>query len=732
MEIKGILKPLLRGLPIIILSMIIGFLISKKYLGYVTPMYESTAKLKLADISEGIPNENLFKDFDVFASANKIAGEIEVLKSSDLILSALSELDFNLEIFRVGSIRSVELYHQSPLTIKLLNGSGKAYDNRFKLKVISLKQFEIYNAKNEKLLEAKFNEVQNFLDNKIIISLNDSLIKSKIGIKIIDLYEFEFYSSQRLIEKINNNLDIIAVDKDVPVIRINYKSNIPEKAKLFVNQLAQTYITDYIDSKYKAANITVKFLDDQIKSASERLAKSENQIEDFRNSKSIINIKQETETDLKKLSELKIQQGNLKMNLEAIEELNRYIEFGKDQFLTLAPNFEAFTDLLSTEIVKTIKKLQAEKKDLMLVYTENDDKVKIIDSKINDLVLYLIESIKNTKINLRIKYNELNKVIEESEKKFIGLPQKEKNMNILNRDFDLLQSSYNFLNEKRIEAEIAQSAKISFHKVISKGELSKQPISPNRPIIIILSVLLSLIISIVGIYTVHFLKAKVNDQSNLEKTSTIPLAISVPYIKKDEDLAFKRIVLELQLKRIIAKSEVISFSSFNLNEGRSYNILNIAKALLSQSYRVLLIDIQGDINPLAIQTVLNQYQNNGSRLTFYDFSKYKHELFNEEKMMSDFQIFKTKYDVVLINNECLHNAALSVLIMKYADKNVIVLDSRNTPLLALQTTEKIKNEFLIENTYFLLNRSNYNPNIFKSLIKLFVSAIKTIHNAKNN
>ena len=76
-----LLKPFFRGLPIIIVSIIIAVLGAKKYLSYTTPMYESTAKLKLADIQEGVSNANLFKNLDVFASANKIATEIEVLKS---------------------------------------------------------------------------------------------------------------------------------------------------------------------------------------------------------------------------------------------------------------------------------------------------------------------------------------------------------------------------------------------------------------------------------------------------------------------------------------------------------------------------------------------------------------------------------------------------------------------------------------------------------------------------
>lgn len=51
------------------------------------------------------------------------------------------------------------------------------------------------------------------------------------------------------------------------------------------------------------------------------------------------------------------------MNLDAIKNLNNYISEGKDNYLELAPNFEAFNDLLSTEMVKNMKLLQAEKKN---------------------------------------------------------------------------------------------------------------------------------------------------------------------------------------------------------------------------------------------------------------------------------------------------------------------------------------------------------------------------------
>src|SRR6202000_1681464 len=96
----------------------------------------------------------------------------------------------------------------------------------------------------------------------------------------------------------------------------------------------------------------------------------------------IINFSQETETDLRKIAQLKIQLANLQMSMSAIDSLYDYMQRGKGDFSGLAPNFEAFTDLLSTELIKKIKQLESDKKDLLLVYTDKEEKEKGLDEKI--------------------------------------------------------------------------------------------------------------------------------------------------------------------------------------------------------------------------------------------------------------------------------------------------------------------------------------------------------------
>ncbi|NPA08585.1 MAG: hypothetical protein GXO46_06325 [Chlorobi bacterium] len=703
------LKPLLRGFPIVVLAMIIAVLAAKKYLNYVTPMYESTAKLKLADTQEGVPSANLFKDFDVFATPNKISTEIEVLKSTSLIEKTLEKLPFSTEIYRKGKVRSVELFNDSPIKVEGFLTDEKNYDKKFSIHVTSTQNFTIAASDSTKEIKGTFGTPTDIKGGKILVTKNDSLLQAKPAAKIIDHYEVEFLSREKLLDKINKNLDIVSVDKDVPVIRINYKSNVPEKASLLVNTLAETYIEDYIENKYRAANTTVDFLKGEIGQANNKLSDAENRIENYRDRKNIINIPQETETDLRKISQLKIQKSNLKMNLDAIKNLNSYISEGKDNYLELAPNFEAFNDLLSTEMIKNMKLLQAEKKELLLTYTPEHEKVKVIDAKIKDLTDYQTESIRNTQKNLQIKYNDIDRDIQIAEQAFIGLPEKEKLLNIMNREFNLYEKNYNFLNEKRIDAEIAKAAKISFHKIITKGELPKQPVSPMRSIIIIVAAIMSMIGSIALIYAVHFAKAKVNDVYTIEKNSTIPVAFTTPFIKSRENIMhhFLENVLEMELKEIIKDKNLICITSYDKSKQHLFHSKNIIKALQAQSRKVLVIDVAGNLENIENIDYIDFSEEKNLRLTSTDI-----ENLIRERMKGN--------EICIINNQSIKQGKLPLLFLKMADQNLFVLDSRRTAEKTIMNVELLKDEYKLTNLWFVLNKEGYNPSLMTS-IKRFIN-----------
>ncbi len=720
-----LLKPYIRGLPIIILAMIIGFLIAKKYLNYVVPMYESTAKLRLADVSEGIPSSQLFKDLDVFATASRISAEIEVLKSNVLINQTLDILDYDIEIFRKGNIRTTELYDQSPLKINYTVIEKDAYDKLYDLKVLNKSDYILSDPETNTIINGTIGDTLKLPELNLVVNFNNGLLSKKPYLDYIDNFQFKILSRQSLVNNIRKNLDVIAVEEDVPVIRISYKSQNPAKASILTNKLTEEYIKDYIDNKYKAANITVDFLEGQINYVLEKLSESEEKIQQLRDQRGITNIFQETETDLRKIANLKIQQTNIKMNLEAIQDLDKYIKEGEDNFLELAPNFETFTDLLSTEIVKKIKELQSERRDLLMEFTPDNEKVKVVDGKIRDLTSYLSESISNTRRNLEIKYNRLCENIDEAEKAFIGIPEKERLLTIFNREFNIYQQSYNFLNEKKIEAEIAQAAKIAFHRIISYGQVPKEPISPNRVIILSISVLLGMFGSIILIYFVHLWKAKVNDKQTIETNSTIPIAMFTPYLnnKSKQEHHFLKEAVHLEIKGLIKHLGVICFSSFNQRDGASFNTLKMAEAFARQNRKVLLIDAANTMqigNGNGVQ--IEPFKENIDLITL---NAPAYDLFTKSKMLAHLKTLKNNYDITVVLNEEIENHK-SLLLMSLASTNFVVLDSRLTPAKKIIQTELLAQEYDLPMVRFTLNRYGYNPNVISEMVIAIIKLTRKI------
>lgn len=681
-----ILQPLFRGIPILLFTTFVSFFIAKKYLKYTTPEYESTAKIKLADIHEGVNNSNLFKDLDVFVTTNKIGAEVELLKSQTLVQKVTTTLPLNTTIYRVGDIHKTELYKNSPFKLNVFIKQKKWLEQNFKIHIYKDSLFHI-TFPNGKIKQGKFNQQLSNASATIIISRNDTLLKTRPELQVNGDYEFTQHSQAKVVNDLISGLDIMAVDKDISVLRISYKCPVAEKTADVVNTLSAVYIADYIEQKYKSADTTEDFLNKQLYTYSQKLSSSENALEQYRDQNNIINIPQEIETDLRKIADLKKQLASVKMNLNAIDSLSKYMKSGRSNWAQLAPNFEAYSDMLSTELIKKAKELQRERSDLLLIYTPTHEKVTVMDEKLKDINDYLQEGIKNTQSSLRIKYRVLIQSIQEAEKVFIGLPEKEKSMTILERNFGLNDEVYRFLQGKRTEAEIAKAATISFHRIITAGEVPIKPVSPNVTLIKILAVILGLMFGISLIYAIHALKSRVNHEDTIYRLSDLPIAASVPFFTSiaASSKFFKGWVLQMELKKSLDKGSVLVVSSFNRKEGKSFISASLEKALMASERKILYVNAE--------KQVTNQLERP------INWKAYLLQM-------------KAAYDIILIKNFPLASNPIALLLMATADINLFVVDSRCTKQSCITETGIIQEELKLQNIQFVLNRAGYMPSLF--------------------
>jgi uncharacterized protein involved in exopolysaccharide biosynthesis len=696
----NVLRPFYRGLPIVILVIIVAEILIGRYLKYATPMYESTAKIKLADPRLDIPSEQMYKNFDFFATMNNVGTEVEVLKSRVLIEKAMKNLDLHVSIYRIGGIRKRELYDESPFKIIASITNPEWEEQKFKLQVNNNRDLKIITPDGE-AVQGFLNQIMTLKGAMIKIELNDSLLHRKPDLAVNDNYEFVVHNYDKLTDKLSDDLDVMAVDKEIAVLRINYKSAVPQKSADIVNAVAEAYIRDYIETKYKSADTTVNFLEGELKGYTQKLSSSEDQLEQYRDANRVINLNQESETDLRKLSDQKKELATLEGTMLAIDSLYNYLKKGSDNYLEMAPNFQAFNDLLSTEMMKEIKRLQAERHELVLKYTVYNDKIIVLDKKIKELYAYIVESVRNTQINTRIRYKELQNSIAQGEHVFDNFPSKEKEMRILERNFTMNEQIFRFLHEKKTDAEIARAATISFHRIITPGEVAQTPVSPNAPLLKAFGGFMALLFAIFGIYFVHFMKGRVSDENVIYKNSDTPISHLVPNFKteNEKNAFFAKWALELNLSYDL-ENMILTISSMNKAEGKRTNASGLAEAIFRLGKKVLYVSADGRMKPdytnfefVNLQDVRENWRlpNVWQQLT--------------EKWLEEF-------DVVIIQNFAFNEDSSSLMLMNSAFVNFYLLDSRKTKKKSMEAADDIFEKLKPANMSFVLNRAGYTPTLF--------------------
>ena len=84
-KIKKQLLPLIKGLPMIFIIFICALFLAKKIVDYTPNTYRTISKIKLDDQKFGFSGNNLYGDFDVISTENKIEAEAELLQSPLII-----------------------------------------------------------------------------------------------------------------------------------------------------------------------------------------------------------------------------------------------------------------------------------------------------------------------------------------------------------------------------------------------------------------------------------------------------------------------------------------------------------------------------------------------------------------------------------------------------------------------------------------------------------------------
>lgn len=694
-NIKRQLLPLIKGLPIVVFTLLGALFIAQKVVQYTPNTYQTIARIKLDDQKYGFSNTALYSDFDVFTTENKIQAEAAVLKSPLLLRMALDSLDFSTSLYRKGRIRNTMLYGDSPIIVTYDFVNEQLFDKDYFIQVLDENQYRLVNEEGEYAgFETKALGVPTLLDGGLVsVSKNEATMASR-DYQLSGQYILHVFSEQGLIKDISERLDVVEVDKEMPIIRVVYKDRHPKKVADLANALCNVYITDYVATKSAAAQQTVRFIDEKINEVQVELNRSEIALEQYKAVNGVVNTRQETETGLRQISSLEVQLFNLEMNEKSILELEAYISEG-DYFNETAINF-GFGDLLMTELVKKLKLWQDERIDLLLKYTEDSDRVLAVDQKILELKNYIREAISRNKAEIITKRTEIENVVAEASTQFEGLSTREKELRILERNFHLQEQVYNFLSQKKIEASIAASANLAFHRIIEEAVAPQKPVSPNGTLITFVSGLLGLMIGIAFIYLRKSGLARVTDRQDIERHTDLPILGLVRSGDDRED--FMSVIKNLQLKGFLNSNTVLAVTSTVRNEGKTYVVEHLAQNLFQSGLSVAVVNMSEEANTEGVDSFLLNPEVNENGITVLS-----QPLPTQLNWKDRLAQLKTHFDIVVLDAPAAAVSVEGIDAMKCADASLYLVRANKTSVDYLSHAEQMKEEYVLENVLLLLN-----------------------------
>ncbi len=731
-DILNVVLPLLRGAPFIAIILACTYLSVSRMVDYMTPKYRAAGAIRI-NLKENHLAEDLFPA-PGGGSAGKVdafVAEIEVFKSRENLRKTFERLDFELDLYRVGEMKTLPLLDERPFVLDYEVLEPRAYDKLFYLIYRGDDRFSLGSSKEPDTHQLVFRagDTTRTQGLRLTLRLNEAFLREKPhSLKPGDCFAFRINSIDGLINSISDaNLFIKPVDKDVPILKIYYLHEVPERAMHFVNALMEAYMENYREKLEKKADEMLAYLDIKLDSAERALRMAEAELARFKTANGLVNPSQESDALLKETMQLNTQKVDLELQRAELQRLFDYLASGND-LRDFTPNFQALKeDIFRTTYLK-IQDLELQKHDLLVKYPAHSEEVMHVQYKINELRTMLNESVRHTLHNLQLRLRKIDREMAQVDATLKSYPEKQRKLVELEREVQLREAMYNYLSKRRTELAIARSANLYPHQIIDRALLPTAPSSPNRPLILGVTLFFALLLGMAVAYAWDYWRAKVTSLSKLEDLMSIPVLGELAHVKDGQWDSFElhaKIVAKLtQLFAHHRNGMFLTLASYAPLEGKTFAAAQIGKALAQTGKRVLLIDL--DIGKPSLHQLVGAINFGGvagilaGEIDVYEAPLLTQTenleiipagnasdcnmgmLFSEEFQLM-LQTMGSIYDIIIVDTPPLSLAVDAVAVMQQSHLNLFVVRARYSKVRKVKALEKLIQEWELFNSMVLLN-----------------------------
>jgi len=420
------------------------------------------------------------------------------------------------------------------------------------------------------------------------------------------------------IEKLRRQISIETF-RDTDVIEIHAEDRDPQLARDIANSIANNYILVNQEYNRASAESASVFLEKQLATVKDELARAEEETEHYKRSKGISDLDAETRQQIEVLGKLESELASAEATAQAATARSQVIEekLSQQERFRLRASTEKSNPVVE-ELQAELARLEAQRAGLLEEYTTESHNVRAVDAQIDNLKKQLSQQLKTvlasttrgtssvhdelltddarnraTAVAARKRVAALGQMLRRAEAQLNDMPSREKELARLVRAQNVADRVYTLLLEKYHEVRIAEAMSLSSARLVESAVVPEFPVKPRKKLNIALACIFGLIIGIMLASLVEYLDDTIKD----------PDEGTVPRLSEDDPMlvtraepksalieAFQTIHANLNFASVDQTVESLVITSAGPGEGKTSVAANLALTMARQGKQVIVVD----------------------------------------------------------------------------------------------------------------------------------------------
>ena len=737
-DLKQEIKRYLRYWPWFVLAIAIALISAYTYLRYAPRIYQTTAKVKILDESEGL---ELPTSAFVFNRSNiNLENEIEILTSYIIIERVITELKLSTRFYEEGTIQTSPLVALPFHFGQLIHPDSIIKNLNYKI-VVNDSKFSITNIETEKTFE--FSDYNTY--NKEHSLPFEITYLPKLDAEHIEGKTFiiTFRTIKKAALSLKSRIEVEAIGEQSDLLQLNIKGESENLSESILNTLIDIFNKDGINDRQLVSKRTLDFIDARFVFLARELDSVEISYQDFKQSNNLVNLVTDAELGLQQRTQSEEEVFRIENQLSLAKLLENSLKDTSGSGLlpaNIGIENTGINSLISEYNTAVINRAKVANSG-----GANNPVVKLAASVVKDLRFNINRSLKTYISQLEASQQQLGYRNRQFSGKVAQIPEKERLLNSIVRQQKIKESLYVLLLQKREEAAINLAITEPSIKVVEYALSGTDPISPKSNIVYAGALLGGLLIPFGILYLTFMLDTKLHSKEDIIKlTSNIPVIGEIPEVKKNgatifsdpndrNALAESFRILSSNVDYILPvngneKGKVIYCTSTIKGEGKTYISLNLSLALSSINKKVLLIG--ADLRNPQIHTHINQEKHKPGLSNYLHDVDYdwKDALINGFEKHPNHQIIlsgsippnpahlltngrfkklldeaKQEYDYIIVDTAPTILVTDTMLISKLADATVYLTRSNYTEKNLLKFSKELSETGKLNNMAYVVN-----------------------------